>query len=70
MAKEVIAIFDIGKTNKKFFLFDLDFKEVHRDYTYLEPIQDEDGHPTEDVVKLQDWIKATFHNILKSRITK
>lgn len=67
MAKDVIAIFDIGKTNKKFFLFDLDFKEVHRDYTYLEPIQDEDGHPTEDVVKLQDWIKATFHNILKSK---
>jgi len=67
MAKEVIAIFDIGKTNKKFFLFDLDFKEVHRDYTYLEPIEDEDGHPTEDVVKLQEWIKITFHNILESK---
>jgi sugar (pentulose or hexulose) kinase len=67
MAKEVIAIFDIGKTNKKFFLFDLDFKEVHRNYTYLEPIEDEDGHPTEDVIKLQDWIKTTFHDILRSK---
>jgi sugar (pentulose or hexulose) kinase len=67
MAKDVIAIFDIGKTNKKFFLFDLDFKEVHRDYTYLEPIEDEDGHPTEDIVSLQKWIKNTFHSILKSK---
>ncbi|MBO0330321.1 FGGY-family carbohydrate kinase [[Muricauda] lutisoli] len=67
MAKEVIAVFDIGKTNKKFFLFDMDFKEVHRDYTYLEPIQDEDGHPTENLTELQNWIKNTFHSILKSK---
>jgi len=67
MATEAIAVFDIGKTNKKFFLFDLDFKEVHRDYTYLEPIEDEDGHPTENLTELQHWIKSTFHNILKSK---
>lgn len=67
MAKEVIAVFDIGKTNKKFFLFDMDFKEVHRDYTYLEPIEDEDGHLTENLSELQNWIRTTFHNILKSK---
>jgi sugar (pentulose or hexulose) kinase len=70
MEKEVIAIFDIGKTNKKFFLFDMDFKEVHRDYTYLEPIEDEDGHPTENLWELQNWIKRTFHDILKSNSYK
>ncbi|MEC3965863.1 FGGY-family carbohydrate kinase [Flagellimonas halotolerans] len=67
MATEVIAVFDIGKTNKKFFLFDLDFKEVHRDYTYLQPIKDEDGHPTENLTELQNWIKNSFHDILKSK---
>jgi len=67
MATEVIAVFDIGKTNKKFFLFNMDFKEVHRDYTYLEPIEDEDGHPIEDIDKLQNWIKDTFHKVLKSK---
>ncbi|MFD2099061.1 FGGY-family carbohydrate kinase [Flagellimonas iocasae] len=67
MAKDVIAIFDIGKTNKKFFLFDMDFKEVHRDYTYLEPIEDEDGHPTENLIELQHWIKDTFQSALKSK---
>lgn len=67
MGKDVIAVFDIGKTNKKFFLFDMDFKEVYRDYTFLEPIVDEDGHPTENLAELQNWIKSTFHNILKSK---
>lgn len=67
MAKEVIAVFDIGKTNKKFFLFDMDFKEVYRDYKYLEPTEDEDGYPTENLTELQNWIKNTFHNILKSK---
>lgn len=67
MAQEVIAVFDIGKTNKKFFLFDMDFKEVHRDYTYLETIEDEDGYPSEDIKKLQGWIKNTFQEALKSK---
>lgn len=67
MAKEVIAVFDIGKTNKKFFLFDRDFKEIHRDYSYLKPIEDEDGYPAEDINKLQDWITNTFRSILKSK---
>lgn len=66
MTKEVIAIFDIGKTNKKFFLFDMDFREIHRDYTYLENKMDEDGFPTEDIDKLQNWIKNTFYKVLKS----
>ena len=67
MAKEVIAVFDIGKTNKKFFLFDKDFKEIHRDYSYLKPIEDEDGYPAEDINKLQEWITNTFRSILKSK---
>lgn len=48
--ENVTAIFDIGKTNKKFFLFDADFQEVYREYTSIEPIEDEDGHPTENLV--------------------
>ena len=67
MAQEVIAIFDIGKTNKKFFLFDKDFKEVYRDYTQFDEIKDEDGYPTEDLSALMQWMKATFNAILKSK---
>ncbi|MDO6518442.1 FGGY-family carbohydrate kinase [Zobellia uliginosa] len=65
--KEVTAVFDIGKTNKKFFLFDEDFQEVYREYTRFDFIEDEDGHPTEDLKALQEWLKAVFERILKSK---
>ena len=64
--KKVTAIFDIGKTNKKFFLFDADYQEVYREYTSFEPIQDEDGYPTEDLNSLENWLKNVFDRILKS----
>lgn len=66
MKKKVTAVFDIGKTNKKFFLFDKDFKEVHKEYASFDEIQDEDGHPTEDIHALQNWLKEVFHKTLKS----
>ncbi|PQJ30749.1 carbohydrate kinase [Nonlabens arenilitoris] len=66
MKQKVTAVFDIGKTNKKFFLFDNDFKEVHREYSRFEPIEDEDGHPTEDLAALQRWLKDLFHRILEN----
>ncbi|WNH10677.1 FGGY family carbohydrate kinase [Thalassobellus suaedae] len=62
----VTAVFDIGKTNKKFFLFDKDYKEVHKEYTSFEEIEDEDGYPTENLPALQEWLKSVFENILKA----
>ncbi|HEX9826319.1 MAG TPA: FGGY family carbohydrate kinase [Flavobacteriaceae bacterium] len=61
----VTAIFDIGKTNKKFFLFDKDYKEVHKEYIHFDEIEDEDGYPTENLKALQDWSKRVFEKILK-----
>ncbi|WP_248722513.1 FGGY-family carbohydrate kinase [Seonamhaeicola sp. ML3] len=66
MKQKVTAVFDIGKTNKKFFLFDKDFKEVHKEYISFEEIEDEDGHPTENLPALKQWLKDVFDNILKS----
>lgn len=62
--KKVTAIFDIGKTNKKFFLFDADFQEVYREYIKFDLIEDEDGYPTEDLASLQIWLKEVFDRIL------
>lgn len=64
--EKVTAVFDIGKTNKKFFLFNDDFQEIYRDYTKLPEIEDEDGHPTEDLNALRLWLKDVFNSILKS----
>ncbi|WP_397364587.1 FGGY-family carbohydrate kinase [Olleya sp. R77988] len=64
MEKKVTAVFDIGKTNKKFFLFDKDFKEVHKEYISFDEILDEDGHPTENITALHNWLKEVFNRIL------
>lgn len=60
----VNAVFDIGKTNKKFFLFDEEYNEVYRDYVNLPLTTDEDGFETENLETLRNWIKETFDAIL------
>lgn len=62
----VTAVFDIGKTNKKFFLFNDYFQEVHKEYVLFDEITDEDGHPTENLSELKNWLKSHFNRILKS----
>lgn len=65
--KKVTAVFDIGKTNKKFFLFDEEYQEVYRDYKRFEEIEDEDGFPTDNLQAIQIWAKTIFEEILKSK---
>ncbi|MBC8767689.1 carbohydrate kinase [Arenibacter sp. BSSL-BM3] len=67
MREKVTAVFDIGKTNKKFFLFDKNFQEVYREYTRFENINDEDGYPTEDLERLKIWLKEVFDRILDAK---
>ena len=62
---KVNAVFDIGKTNKKFFLFDEEYNEVYRDYVNLPLTVDEDGFETENLETLRNWIKETFDTILE-----
>lgn len=66
MKTKVTAVFDIGKTNKKFFLFDKDYQEVYREYIKFDEIKDEDGYPCEDLKALQKWLKQVFNKMLKS----
>jgi sugar (pentulose or hexulose) kinase len=65
--KKVTAVFDIGKTNKKFFLFDKNFKEVHKEYTSFDEIEDEDGHATENLPELKKWLKTVFNRIIEAK---
>ena len=67
MLQKVTAVFDIGKTNKKFFLFDKDYQEVFREYARFDEIKDEDGFPTENLDALQKWLKDLFHRILEDQ---
>ncbi|HUM46613.1 MAG TPA: FGGY family carbohydrate kinase [Chitinophagales bacterium] len=64
MSKQrVIAIFDVGKTNKKLFLFDEQYHILLEESKKLEETKDEDDFPCEDVAKLTDWVKESFNRI-------
>jgi sugar (pentulose or hexulose) kinase len=52
----VIAIFDVGKTNKKFFLIDEGYNIVLERSTLFTEITDEDGDTCDDVQLLTKWI--------------
>jgi sugar (pentulose or hexulose) kinase len=64
MSTPVIAIFDIGKTNKKFFLINEYYKIVLERTTAFEETTDDDGDPCEDVAKLKTWVEETLHDAL------
>jgi L-fuculokinase len=58
-----VAVFDIGKTNKKCILFDHYFNIVHETGTRFDEILDDDGEPCEDVDQLSAWLLATWKEL-------
>lgn len=65
---KVIAIFDVGKTNKKVLLFDESYKLVYEESKQLDEITDEDGFPCEDVLALTQWLKDAFGKLARDKI--
>lgn len=66
MSKEVVLIFDIGKTNKKILLFDRDLNIQHEEEIIFEEIPDDDGFLGDDIVKLEQWVIDTCRRFLSS----
>ncbi|MGO3306608.1 MAG: carbohydrate kinase, partial [Sphingobacterium sp.] len=68
MAKKripVVAIFDVGKTNKKLFLFDEHYKIVfERSARFLETV-DEDGDPCENLESLRLSVFDSLHEVFR-----
>lgn len=68
---QAIAVFDIGKTNKKFLLFDKHLKPFYVVEEVFPEIQDEDGVGCDDVDKIRKWMTDTllaFNNHPEVRI--
>ena len=61
MKTPTIAIFDIGKTNKKLFLFNENYEIVLEKSTQFDEITDEDGDACEEVELLSTWVIETFN---------
>lgn len=64
MAQEVNLVYDIGKTNKKLYIFNQSLNEIHQEYTRFDEIKDDDGYPMEDLSALTKWVIATAHKVI------
>lgn len=60
----VIAIFDIGKTNKKIFLLDEQYSIQWENSVKFDEILDEDGFLCDDIQVLTKWVKNTFTYVM------
>ena len=65
ISTNVIAVFDIGKTNKKLFLFDEEYRVVYEKSEQLPETTDEDGDACEDIDELQAFVKQDKLVIIK-----
>jgi sugar (pentulose or hexulose) kinase len=63
----MIAILDIGKTNKKCFVFDEDYRIVSEESAQLPETTDEDGDPCEDVKLLEAWVLSSVEAVLRDK---
>lgn len=63
MPTPVIAIFDIGKTNKKLFLFNDDYQIVFEASAQFHETKDDDGFPCEDIQALSRWVLQSLEEI-------
>ena len=60
----VIAIFDVGKTNKKLFLFDEEYNIVYEHSARLMETVDEDGDTCENIESLRSFVFDSLRAVL------
>ena len=61
--EKVIAVFDVGKTNKKLLLFNEKYQLVSEKSVRLPETVDEDGFACEDVHELTEWLINSFEEL-------
>ena len=66
MRETVIAIYDIGKTNKKIILFNEEFKIVSEIEEKFAEILDDDGFACDDIEHIERWIKESLAMLVNS----
>lgn len=61
---KVIAVFDIGKTNKKLYLFNETFQVIYSTQERWPEITDDDGFPSDDLARITQWMRKCMSNLL------
>lgn len=62
----VVAVFDVGKTNKKLFLFDENYRIVFEKSARFLETTDEDGDPCENLESLRLSVFDSLHEIFRN----
>jgi sugar (pentulose or hexulose) kinase len=66
MKEKVIAVFDVGKTNKKVILFNYDLKLISEDEEKIEETVDDDGFPCDDIEHIERWIRESVTRLVST----
>ena len=66
MKDRVIAVFDIGKTNKKIILFNDRMKVISDAEQKFPEIKDDDGFDCDDLEQIEKWIKSAIKKLVQS----
>jgi sugar (pentulose or hexulose) kinase len=66
MKEKVIAVFDVGKTNKKVILFNYDLKLISEAEEKFAETTDDDGFPCDDIEHIESWINESATRLVRS----
>ncbi|MGB8491670.1 MAG: FGGY family carbohydrate kinase [Bacteroidales bacterium] len=66
MKEKIIAIFDVGKTNKKTVLFDRNLRLISEDEIRFDQITDDDGFECDDIERIEKWVSDSLVRLARS----
>lgn len=66
MKESVIAVYDIGKTNKKIILFNEELKIISEIEEKFNEVLDDDGFACDDIEHIESWIKDSVTGLVHS----
>lgn len=66
MKQKVIAVFDVGKTNKKILLFDEQLNVVLQKEKQFPVIKDDDGFECDNIELIKHWLVTTLKQLVTS----
>ena len=70
MPQKVALIFDIGKTNKKYFLFNETLSQLQSEYIQVAELADDDGFACDDLAAIENWMLAVYSAEFKNRLKR
>lgn len=66
MKEKVIAVFDVGKTNKKIILFNYNLKAISEIEEKFAETTDDDGFACDDIEHIEQWIRDSVTKMARS----